>query len=163
MKAALEGGEWSAARPGRTLPTRKNRYPFYRRLGGPQGRSRRAENLVPTGIRSRTVQPVVNRYTDWATRPTHTIYNIQRKSHKKHNYQVWVYYRFRGLDIRTQKVCHSDSVLTAKAHEVYFKLSSVVETIANTYCQQQRRCLRILNYLKKCQKTRESLIETEFQ
>ena len=70
MTAALEGGEWSVARPGRTLPPGKNRYPFYRRLGGPQGRSGRAENLVPTGIRSRTVQPVVSRYTDWATRPT---------------------------------------------------------------------------------------------
>ena len=70
MTAALEGGEWSAARPGRTLPPGKTRYPFYRRLGGPQGRSGRAENLVPTGIRSRTVQPVVSRYTGWATRPT---------------------------------------------------------------------------------------------
>jgi len=50
-------GEWSAARPGRTLPPGKNRYPFYRRLGGPQGRSGRAENLVTTGIWSRTVQP----------------------------------------------------------------------------------------------------------
>jgi hypothetical protein len=29
-----------------------------------------AENLAPTGIRSRTVQPVVSRYTDWATWPT---------------------------------------------------------------------------------------------
>ena len=29
---ALEGGEWSAARLGRTLPPRKTRYPFYRRL-----------------------------------------------------------------------------------------------------------------------------------
>ena len=47
MKVALEGGEWSAARPGRTLPARKTRYPFYRRLGGPQGRSGRAGNLVP--------------------------------------------------------------------------------------------------------------------
>ena len=28
------------------------------------------EILVPTGIRSRTVQPVVSHYTDWATRPT---------------------------------------------------------------------------------------------
>jgi len=36
----------------------KTRYPFYRRLGGPQGRSGLAENLVPNGIRSRTVQPV---------------------------------------------------------------------------------------------------------
>ena len=63
MTAALEGGEWSAARPGRALPPGKTRYPLYRRLGGPQGRSGRAENLVPTGIRSRTVQPVVRRYT----------------------------------------------------------------------------------------------------
>jgi len=73
MTAALEGGEWSAARPGRTLPPEKIRYPLYRRLGGPQGRSGRAENLVPTGIRSRTVQPVVSRYTDWATEPTNKI------------------------------------------------------------------------------------------
>ena len=58
MTAALEGGEWSAARPGRTLPPGENQYPFYRRLGRPQGRSGQAENLVPTGIRSRTVQPV---------------------------------------------------------------------------------------------------------
>jgi len=61
MTAALEGGEWSAARPGRTLPPEKTQYPFYRRLGGPQNRSGRAENLVPTGIRSPTVQPVVSR------------------------------------------------------------------------------------------------------
>ena len=39
-------------------PPGKTRYPFYRRLGGPQGRSGRAENFVLTGIRSRTVQPV---------------------------------------------------------------------------------------------------------
>ena len=58
MTAELEGGEWSAARPGPTLPPGKTRYPLYRRLGGPQGRSGQAENLVPTGIRSQTVQPV---------------------------------------------------------------------------------------------------------
>ena len=51
MTAALEGGEWSAARPGRTLPPGKKRYPFYMRLGGPQGLPGRAKNLVPTGIR----------------------------------------------------------------------------------------------------------------
>jgi len=64
MTAALEGGEWSAARPDRTSPPEKTRYLFYRSLGGPQGRSGKAENLVPTGIRSRAVQPVVSRYTD---------------------------------------------------------------------------------------------------
>jgi len=75
MTVALEGGEWSAARPGRTLPPEKSRYPFYRRLSGPQGRSGQSESLVPTGIGSRTVQPVVSRYTDWATRPTTEEYN----------------------------------------------------------------------------------------
>ena len=71
MTAAPEGGEWSAARPGRTLLPGKTRYTFYRWLGGPQGRSGRAENLVPNSIRFRTVQPVVSRYTDCATRPTY--------------------------------------------------------------------------------------------
>jgi len=71
MTAALEGSEWSAARSGLTLPPGKTQYPLYRRLGGPQGRSGRAENLVPTDIRSRIVQPVVSRYTDWAARPTY--------------------------------------------------------------------------------------------
>ena len=69
MTATLEGSEWSAARLDRTLPPGKTRYQFYRRLGGPQGRSGRAENLVPTWIRSRTVQPDISRYSDWATRP----------------------------------------------------------------------------------------------
>ena len=72
---ALEGGEWSAAWPGRILPPRKTRYPFYRRLGGPQGWSGWAKNLLPTGIWSWTVQPVVSHYTDWATWPT--LYNVQ--------------------------------------------------------------------------------------
>jgi len=53
MAAAQDGGEWSAARLDRTLPPRKTRYPLYRWLGGPEGRSGRAENLVPTGIRYR--------------------------------------------------------------------------------------------------------------
>ena len=64
MTTALEGGEWSAARPGRTLPPGKTRYPFCSRLCGPQDRSGGAENLAPTGIRYRTVQPVVSRYSD---------------------------------------------------------------------------------------------------
>jgi len=46
MTAALEGGEWSAARPGRTLPPGKTRYPFYRGLVAPRGRAGRAENPV---------------------------------------------------------------------------------------------------------------------
>ena len=70
MTAALEGGEWSAACPSHTLPPGKTRYPLYRRLGGRQGRSGRVENLAPPGFDPQTVQPVVSRYTDWATQPT---------------------------------------------------------------------------------------------
>ena len=82
MTAALEGGEWSAARPGRNLPPGKTRYPFYKRLGEPQGRSGRAENLVPTGIRSRIVQPVVSRYTNWATITNSKNDNTKLQAHK---------------------------------------------------------------------------------
>jgi len=84
MAAPLEEGEWSAARPGRTLPPIKTRYPFYTRLVGPQGRSRRAENLVTTGIRSRTIQPVVSRYTDWTTVPTNK-WPVFVQSHHSHD------------------------------------------------------------------------------
>ena len=71
MTAALEGGEWSAARPGHTLPPGKTRYPLYRRLVGPQGRSGQVRKISPTpGFDPRTVQPVASRYTDYATQPT---------------------------------------------------------------------------------------------
>ena len=50
MTAALEGGEWSAALPGRILPPGKTRYPFYRRLGGQievtRRRGRRSKKLL---------------------------------------------------------------------------------------------------------------------
>jgi len=47
------------------LPPGKTRYPLYRRLGGPQGRSGRVRKISPpTGIDTRTVQPVASRYTD---------------------------------------------------------------------------------------------------
>ena len=72
-------GEWSAARPGRNLPPGKTRYPLYRRLGGPQGRSGRAKYLVPTGIRSQTVQPVVI-YIYIYTRARARVYQLLSRS-----------------------------------------------------------------------------------
>jgi hypothetical protein len=48
-----------------SLPTGKTRYPLYRRLGGPQGRSGLMRNISPPpGFDPRTVQPVASRYTD---------------------------------------------------------------------------------------------------
>jgi len=37
MTAALEGGEWSAARPGRILPPGKTRYPLLQKAGWAPG------------------------------------------------------------------------------------------------------------------------------
>ena len=56
---ALEGGEGSTSRPGRSLPPGKTRYPLYRRLGGPQGRSGQVRKIsFPRGFDPRTVLPV---------------------------------------------------------------------------------------------------------
>ena len=70
LTSALEGGEGSASRPGRTLHPGKTRSPFYRRLGGSQGRSGEVRKISPPPeFDPRTVQPVGSRYTDYATRP----------------------------------------------------------------------------------------------
>ena len=70
MTTVLEGGEGSESRPGRSLPPGKTRYPLYRRLGGPQGRSGQVRKISPPpGFDLRTVQPVASHYTDWATGP----------------------------------------------------------------------------------------------
>ena len=43
----------------------KTRYPLYKRLGGPQGRSGRVLKIsAPLGFDPLTVQPVASRYTD---------------------------------------------------------------------------------------------------
>ena len=47
----------------------KDPVPILQEAGWAPGPVWTGGNLVPTGIRSRTVQPLVSRYTDWATRP----------------------------------------------------------------------------------------------
>ena len=81
LTSALEGGEESASRPARTLPPGKTRYPLYRRLGGPQGRSGQVQKISPPlGFDPRTVQPVGSRYTDYATRPTVADNNLRKSA-----------------------------------------------------------------------------------
>jgi len=61
-------GEGPPSRPGRSLLPEKTRYPLYRRLGGPQGRSGQERKISPPPrFDPRTVQPVASRYTDYAT------------------------------------------------------------------------------------------------
>ena len=75
MTTALEGGEGSASHPGRSSPLGKTRYPLYRRVDGPQGRSGHVRKISPPPeFDPRIVQSVYSRYTDYATRP-----NVWRK------------------------------------------------------------------------------------
>ena len=51
------------------LPPGKTRYPLYKRVGGPQGRSGEERKIsLPPGIDPRTVQSVASHYTDYLVR-----------------------------------------------------------------------------------------------
>ena len=74
MTTALEGGEGSASRPGRSLPPGKTWYPFYRGwMGSRVGLDRCGKSRPTPGFDPQTVQPVASRYTDWAI-PAHSHY-----------------------------------------------------------------------------------------
>jgi hypothetical protein len=65
--SALDGDGWSTPRPGRFTPG-KDPVPIVKEAGRAPGPFwTGAELLSPIGIRSRTVQPVASRYTDYAT------------------------------------------------------------------------------------------------
>ena len=98
-------GEWTATRSGRTLPPGKTRYPFYRTLGVPQGRSGQVrKNLVHTGIRSRIVQPVAQ--------------SLCRLSYRAHR-----------RDKRDKKLFHSDPSNTATCFtDSWRRVSVLTET-----------------------------------
>ena len=69
-------GEGSASRPGRSLPQGKTRYPLYRRLGGPQGRSGQVWKISPlTRIRSPD-RPVRSQSLYGLSYPAHLRYMI---------------------------------------------------------------------------------------
>jgi hypothetical protein len=62
MGWVVKATPWAALPPGK-----ETRYTWYRRLGGPQRQSERVRKISPTlGLDPRTVQPVTNRYTDYA-------------------------------------------------------------------------------------------------
>jgi hypothetical protein len=50
LTLALDGGVCSTPRPGRFTPWKETRYPLYRRLGGPQGRSGRLRKISPPPV-----------------------------------------------------------------------------------------------------------------
>jgi hypothetical protein len=66
LTSALDGGGWSMPHPSHFTSRKETQYPFYRRLGGPQGRSGRVLKISPPpGFDLRTVQPEASRYTNY--------------------------------------------------------------------------------------------------
>jgi hypothetical protein len=64
LTSALDGMGGQRHAPAALLPG-KTRYPFYRILGGFQGRSERVRKIsLPPGFDQRAVQPVVSCYID---------------------------------------------------------------------------------------------------
>jgi hypothetical protein len=62
--SALDGVGGQCHTPA-ALPLVKIRYPLYRRMGGPQGRSGQVQKISPPpGFDPQTVQPIASRYTD---------------------------------------------------------------------------------------------------
>ena len=124
-------GEWSAARPGRTLPRGKARYPFYRRLVWPQGRSGRAENLVPTGIQPRTFQPVVSRYTDWATSSRSKNHNLSEQKSMTF-FSTWVYQQLFVYTTFITKFLHNFFFVSNYCFEIIrAQLSAILKQLVN--------------------------------
>ena len=70
LNSALDRGGWSKPRLSRFIPG-MSRYPSYRRLGGPQGRSGQVGKISPPpGFDPLTVKPVASRNNDY-TIPAH--------------------------------------------------------------------------------------------
>ena len=58
------GARWERAVNATPRPKKKPRYPLYRKLGVPQGRSRRVREISsPPGSDPQTIQPVASSYT----------------------------------------------------------------------------------------------------
>jgi hypothetical protein len=72
LTSALDGVGGQRHAPA-ALPPGKTRYPSYRRLGGPQGRTGQVRKIsAPPGFDPRSVQPVTSRYTEWASPALHS-------------------------------------------------------------------------------------------
>ena len=127
MTAALEGDEWSAALAA-LYPQERLGTHFTGGWVGPRGRSGRVENLIPTGIRSRTVQPIVSHYTNWATRPTLQLYTVSYlEQGRQCTYNVTLkHVHITTVAVEQQYVLHNLSTNfslrypASKAHALYY-------------------------------------------
>ena len=82
LTSVLYGGGWSKSTPRPLYPGKGTRYPLYKRLSGPQDRSRLVREISPPPrFDHRTVQPVASCYIGYAIL-AHNF--VQRKSGVQH-------------------------------------------------------------------------------
>jgi hypothetical protein len=97
-----------------------------------------AEYLVPTGIRSRTVQPVASHYTDWATRPPCVCISQQCKTRRLFLGSAQKNKRLIILTdlctaVLSKASCHWLRTLCTKTH--------VIDCMLWTYCGRWKRVI----------------------
>jgi len=160
LTTTLERGEWSASHPGRSLPPRKTRYPLYRRLGGPQSRSRQVRKISPpTGIRS------LDR-----SAPSQSLYRLGYPAHFEVMYDIGISMGNISLYRKYLSVCriivklrlseghrqyvggggggvnHKRNILITKANQMHYFSSTVQVSDRSTVC-----CSSILTSLADSQ------------
>ena len=79
LTSVLQSGGWLTPRPGRFTLGKETRYPFYRKLGGPEGRSERMRKISPpSGFDLRAVESVA----------TFSVYMLNDNHYLPHTYNV---------------------------------------------------------------------------
>lgn len=80
LTSELEGGGWSTPSPGHLTSGKENCYLMYRRLDEPWGWPEHVQKISPPpGLESPTAQPVVCRYTSYATAASTIMISSQKK------------------------------------------------------------------------------------
>jgi hypothetical protein len=134
LTSALEGGGWSAPRPGPFTPG-KDPVPIVQEVGWAPGPVwTNVKNLAPPEFEPRTVQPVASRYTDWAI-PAPRILEYSFKMefvadcYKMKMFHIYFSLQFSSLVVR----------------QVYFQLVSRPSIMFMNFCFNSR--IKALNSL----------------
>jgi hypothetical protein len=111
------------------LPPGNTRYPLYRRLGEPQGRSGRVRKIsTPPGFNPWTVKPVASRYAYWAIPSHFEWYDDNPKAVQKQHFDCLI------LDVLTL----NNFLIGHSASYVHSFLN--IELVCPTFAQLIRSC-----------------------
>jgi hypothetical protein len=126
LTSALEGGEWSASRPGRALPPGKlTPVPTVQEAGWapqPVWKQRLEEkSSASVGDRTPAVQAVVRHYTDWAT-PAHIRKKVRRN---------WTW---KGTSFYISELCLTICLYSSLLPRHCFLRDSVLKHV-NSFCR----------------------------